>query len=411
MSNQIIPIYIPTFIGDQNYAPNRVLPHVYFYNGQLECQPFFVADQYDSNRQVNAFPYFDNYSVVTGSFPTPGSKSLLFNNENAPYGSVPTSSLYTEYWETYISLLYNPKTRLVNCSAIIPLADYVKMELNDVVNFRGNYYYLRAINDYSVKTGQCKLQLLGPIIQDTLSDLQPTPEPPTPPITGSASSSVSWSYTESAQNGTFTIYDNATTLATLTANGTGNAWVSQSHYVTASLVPVGYPSSGSVTMSLFVNGGTTISTTAYTNTTITASFLVGSGSSYGITGSIQWNDTPIPPTSGSASLDWSYTITNANGTMDIYVNGINVESRNATSNGTYTVYEGDEIYVDIYTDGCINAPNTTANAYVTGDIVGSTCGSGMTGMSTDSNPYIVSSGDVGTTLIMDCFSSCDTACV
>jgi hypothetical protein len=40
--------------------------------------------------------------------------------------------------------------------------------LNDIVNFRGNYFHLRAINDYSVKTGECTVQLLGPIIPDAL---------------------------------------------------------------------------------------------------------------------------------------------------------------------------------------------------------------------------------------------------
>ena len=181
--SQIIPIYIPTFISDQNYNPSRVLPHIYFYNGLIDCEQWWMESGSLTNSGVtyaqNAFPYFDNYNVVTGSFPTTNSDSLLFNNEAAAYGEIPTGSLYTNYWETYISLLYNPKTRLLNCEAIIPLADYIKMELNDVVNFRGNYYHLRAINDYSLKDGSCQLQLLGPIIGDTLSDLQPIPTPPT----------------------------------------------------------------------------------------------------------------------------------------------------------------------------------------------------------------------------------------
>jgi len=170
---QIIPIYIPTYISSQEYAPSRVLPRLLFYNGLVECETYYIESGSATIGGVtyaqNAFPYFDNYNVVTGSFPTVNSKSLLFNNEAAAYGEVPTGSLYTEYWEKYISLLYNPKTRLINCSAIIPLADYVKMELNDIVNFRGNYYHLRAINDYSLKDGTCSLQLLGPIIPDALS--------------------------------------------------------------------------------------------------------------------------------------------------------------------------------------------------------------------------------------------------
>ena len=175
MASQNIPIYIPTFIGSIDYKPVRVLPHVYFYNGQVDCQPYYIQGfQGGLTNQIyptqfTSFPYFDNYNVVSGSFPTTDSRTLLFNNENASYGEIPTETLYTEYWEKYISLLYNPKTRLINCSAIIPLADYNDIELNDVVNFRGNYYHLRAINDYSVKTGECNLQLLGPIIPDAIN--------------------------------------------------------------------------------------------------------------------------------------------------------------------------------------------------------------------------------------------------
>lgn len=171
----IIPIYIPTYISDQNYSPSKVLPRLLFFNGMLDCEEWYIESGSLTESGVTksqlSFPYFDNYNVVTGSFPTTGSKSLLFNNENTVYGNIPNENLYTEYWEKYISLLYNPYTRLINANAIIPLADYFKMELNDIVNFRGNYYHLRAINDYSLKDGSCNIQLLGPIIKDTISFL------------------------------------------------------------------------------------------------------------------------------------------------------------------------------------------------------------------------------------------------
>jgi hypothetical protein len=167
--SQRIPIYIPTYINSIEYTPARVLPRLFFYNGLLDCEQYWIESGSAAFGGVTfaqtAFPYFDNYNVVSGQFPTTGSMSLLFNNENASYGEIPNENLYTKYWEAYISLLYNPYTRLVNASAIIPLADYFKMELNDIVNFKGNYYHLRAINDYSLKTGECDIQLLGPIMQ------------------------------------------------------------------------------------------------------------------------------------------------------------------------------------------------------------------------------------------------------
>ena len=185
--SQIIPIYIPTFISDPLYNPGRVLPHLYFFNGMVDCQRYYIESGSLTTsgvaKEQTAFPYFDNYNVVTGSFPTTDSVSLLFFNENASYGEIPDESLYTTYWSKYIELLYNPKTRLINATAIIPLADYFQMELNDIVEWRGNFYHLRAINDYSLSNGECTLQLLGPVIGDTIAAQIPIP-PPTPSGSG-----------------------------------------------------------------------------------------------------------------------------------------------------------------------------------------------------------------------------------
>lgn len=176
--SQIIPILIPTYISAADYAPARVLPRVFFYNGLIDCETYNIESGSLTKagivKPVSQFPYFDNYNVVTGSFPTQGSDSLLFTNEAVAYGQLPSGSLYSEYWETYITLLYNPRTRLVNCDAIIPLAEYFKMELNDIVQWRSNYYHLRAINDYNLSNGECKLQLLGPVIDDVISAIVPT---------------------------------------------------------------------------------------------------------------------------------------------------------------------------------------------------------------------------------------------
>jgi hypothetical protein len=167
--SQIIPIYIPTYISDVNYSPSRVQPRLLYYNGQVDCETFYVKNESNASNPVNQFPYFDNYSVTSGSqFPTTGSKSLLFFNEQPVYGSSPTASLYSEYWSSYVNLLYNPRTRLLNMAAVIPLADYIDMELNDIVQFRGNDYHLRAINDYNLSTGECNIQLLGPILDGSL---------------------------------------------------------------------------------------------------------------------------------------------------------------------------------------------------------------------------------------------------
>ena len=71
------------------------------------------------------------------------------------------------------------------------------MELNDLVQFRGNYYHLRAINDYDLTTGECLVQLLGPIISDALAAQQFGTAP-----SGSAAGDFWWD----ATNGVLKIY-------------------------------------------------------------------------------------------------------------------------------------------------------------------------------------------------------------
>jgi hypothetical protein len=171
-------IYIPTFIADNEFNPSNVLPRFFFYNGLKECGEYRIVWVSDDSLSSSAivtetnFPYVDHYNTGSSAdgVPTTDSDSLLFFNETPAYGTTPGQTLFSEYWQTYIELLYDPRTRLINCSGNIPLADYFKMELNDVVQFRGNYYHLRAINDYNLVTGECKLQLLGPIIEDTLDE-------------------------------------------------------------------------------------------------------------------------------------------------------------------------------------------------------------------------------------------------
>ena len=415
---QIIPIYIPTFISDATYAPSRVLPHIYFYNGLIDCETYWIESGSLTNSgvtyQQNAFPYFDNYNVVSGSFPTTDSLSLLFNNEGASYGEVPTDSLYTTYWEKYISLLYNPKTRLLNCSAIIPLKDYFEMELNDIVNFRGNYYHLRAINDYSLKDGTCTLQLLGPIITDTFSNIQPAPTPIPTGSTQFATASILLNELNSASvfidgnlivsgspyyfSGNFTQYVTGGVVANVVMEGKSAASTAWGGYTTAS-----------ATLIIRDNGTLITSSTQYiysgsSDTIITVPTTFTTGHIITISGSTAIVGNPTPPPS-TATLAWSFSeLAGARGQMDLYVNGSIVVSRLFTSNGTYTVNVGDTINVELTCDEC---GGDYSNVEATGIVSALDCAPPPSGIANDfSSTYTVSSGDVGTTLTLDTQAVC-----
>jgi hypothetical protein len=416
-----IPIYIPTFINSATFAPARVLPHLYFYNGNLDCANWYIEDENTAARQQSKFPYFDNYSVVSGSYPTSDSRTLLFNNETAVYGAIPTQTLYSTYWETYVKLLYNPHTRLLNCKAIIPLKDYFEMNLNDIVNFHGNYYHLRAINDYNLSTSECNLQLLGPIIADAFNQ-QPTGS--TPPITGStAYATASINLNEFNSGGVFVD-------ANIIVSGSpyyysGNFTQSISGGTTTNVVMEGKDngstvwggySTASATLSILDNGTPVTSSTQYIysgsgDVVITFPTTFTAGHNFTISGStmITGSKTPTPPATGS-TLAWSYSVTGGptiNG-FGLRVNSSLVESRTSTSSGNYTVNVGDVIYVVVQASGCTGG-SSKANAYTSGIISDASCGTGTTTLTSYS--YTVVSGDVGNVLHLDSFASCDGGCI
>ena len=74
-------IYIPTFISSIDYKPAKVLPHIYFYNGTLNSDTYYI-ESLDATGSIQyniqtRFPYVDNYE---GNLPSTSSLSLLFNN-------------------------------------------------------------------------------------------------------------------------------------------------------------------------------------------------------------------------------------------------------------------------------------------------------------------------------------------
>jgi hypothetical protein len=155
---------------------------------------------------------------------------------------------------------------------------------------------------------------------------------------------------------------------------------------------------------------------AYGSTPLTAGYYYAAGS---ITGSNDWFQVSSagvvvalgvcvsPPT--TASLAWTFSETGGStGNMDLYVNGSIVESRSTTSSGTYTVSLGDTINVEINSSGC-GGINNTANAYCIGIIADAACAITSTNLFTA--VYTVVSGDLGTTLNLDTFASCDGGCI
>jgi len=128
--------------------------------------------------------------------------------------------------------------------------------------------------------------------------------------------------------------------------------------------------------------------------------------------------TPTPtstptPTPGNVTFDWSFTESGgATGQMLLFINSVEVENRTSNSSGTYTVGVGDTIYAEITTNGC-EEPNEYANSYTISNrlvLTDADCGPG--GSSSLTTPtYTVNSGDVGNTITLATYATCDGGCV
>jgi hypothetical protein len=116
-------------------------------------------------------------------------------------------------------------------------------------------------------------------------------------------------------------------------------------------------------------------------------------------------NTPV----GYATLEWSFLLGSGSvGSMELYVNGSVIESRSFSSNGTWNVGVGDQIYAEVFSSGC-DSFATKANAYTFGIIADAACGDGSVILTTET--YTVTAGDIGNTLIFQTFSACENACL
>ena len=125
--------------------------------------------------------------------------------------------------------------------------------------------------------------------------------------------------------------------------------------------------------------------------------------------------TSITACVSTATLSWTYSETGgANGEMRIYVNSVAVETRTNTSSGTWTGLEtGDEIYVEVELLGACSGFDDAGNVYSTsnrGTLTDAACFVASTGTYT-SPTYTVVAGDLGATITLDTFASCDSACL
>ncbi len=142
---------LPVFLDKDGKAVKQDLT-LFFYGGKQT-----VTDTYYFDGVLQTiFPLMTCFSA----YPTSKSNfSNAFGIENSFNGDAPLNTMYLKYWHKYLTRMYSSRSRIVKMKAILPVIEWLNMQLNDTILISGNYYKLQSIQ-YDMLTEVANLELI-----------------------------------------------------------------------------------------------------------------------------------------------------------------------------------------------------------------------------------------------------------
>lgn len=142
---------IPVFM-DSDAKPVQQDYTLFYYGGKQS-----ISDPYYFNN-VNQYvlPLMTSYSA----YPTLStSYSTAFGLELSLRGDAPVNSMYMMYWNQYLSRMYSTQSRVVKMTAVLPVGEWLTLQLNDTIAISSNYYKIQSIK-YDMLTEIANLELV-----------------------------------------------------------------------------------------------------------------------------------------------------------------------------------------------------------------------------------------------------------
>lgn len=142
---------IPVFM-DSDAKPVQQDYTLFYYGGKQS-----ISDPYYFNN-VNQYvlplmtPYSD-YPTVSASY------SNAFGLELSLRGDAPVNTMYQMYWSEYLSRMYSTQSRVVKMTAVLPVGEWLNLDLNDTIAISSNYYKIQSIK-YDMLTEIANLELV-----------------------------------------------------------------------------------------------------------------------------------------------------------------------------------------------------------------------------------------------------------
>lgn len=145
-------LQIPVVLDDDNKAVKGDL-WLFYYVGFTSTTDSWKLN----NTDQFSYPLISSYN----EYPTTStSYSLAYGLEVSTSGNTPTETMYVEYWRAYLSRLYSSKSRVVYLDAVIPVGEWLNLNMNDTIAVSSNYYKIQSIN-YDMLAERAKLVLIS----------------------------------------------------------------------------------------------------------------------------------------------------------------------------------------------------------------------------------------------------------
>jgi hypothetical protein len=156
INNQVVrdtELQIPVVLDSDFKAVKGDLYLAYFVERKT-----IVADTFQLEG-IDQFSYplmstYQDYPTTTAT------KSVAFGVEATISGNAPTATLYDEFFKTYLSRIFSTKSRIVHFDAILPVNEWLQLEMNDTIAVSGNYYKIQNI-EYDILNEKAHLVLIS----------------------------------------------------------------------------------------------------------------------------------------------------------------------------------------------------------------------------------------------------------
>jgi hypothetical protein len=133
-------------------------PHIYYnQNVALGSKSIGFINDTGGKEQINTTLNIPSHTI---GFDNPQFSTVWAKEFNEWDGSIISNTLYSNYYSYYITSVFNIKKRSFKYDAVLPLLVQLKLDLNDVIQIKNDYYRIENYN-FNLFSGKTEFNLIN----------------------------------------------------------------------------------------------------------------------------------------------------------------------------------------------------------------------------------------------------------